>query len=184
MRFSRIIKVAALTLVGPLAAASTGDRMARAAKSGRTEAIRYPWTNTDDEIIVNLAIGNLRDTLIKRLTGERGVHAETLLVSIGAVAGFAAQVAVEERIKNRDIPGATKDMPRAELSKLMYDRGYAVVVKAKSGEEYQFGDLINGYLVHQATTVNYHLFGILAAAAVEAGAKHEALPDPIPVFRR
>jgi hypothetical protein len=32
--------------------------------------------------------------------------------------------------------------------------------------------------------VNYHLFGILAAAAVEMGAKYEELPDPIPMFRR
>ena len=162
---------------------STGADMAQA-QVQKTQAIRYPWAGTDDEIIVNLAIGNLRDSMIKMLTSERGVHAETLLVSIGAVAGFAAQVAVDERIKNRDIPGATKDMSREELSKLMHDRGYAVVVTAKSGEQYQFGDLINGYLVNQTTTVNYHLFGILAAAAAEAGAKYETLPDPIPVFRR
>jgi hypothetical protein len=117
------------------------------------------------------------------LTTERGVHAETLLVSIGAIAGFAAQCAVEERIAKRDVPGAAKDMPGPELSKLLHDRGLAVLVTAKSGEKYHFGDLINGYLVHQVTTVNYHLFGILAAAAAENGVKYDALPDPIPMFR-
>jgi hypothetical protein len=73
-------------------------------------------------------------------------------------------------------------MPRDELSKLMHAKGLAVVVTAKSGENYQFGDLLNGYLVNQATTVNYHLFGILAGAAIQMGVKYEELPDAIPMF--
>ncbi len=32
--------------------------------------------------------------------------------------------------------------------------------------------------------MNYHLFGILGAAAVEMGARYEELPDAIPVFKR
>jgi hypothetical protein len=182
MSFFRAIKAAALALAGALTAAiPTGATVAHAAPA-QPQAIRYPWTGTDDEIAVNLAIGSLRESLIKGLTTERGVHAETLLVSIGAIAGFAVQCAVEERIKKRDIPGATKDMPRAELGKLMHDKGLAVVVTARSGEKYQFGDLLNGYLVNQATTVNYHLFGMLAGAAVQMGVKYEELPDAIPMF--
>src|ERR1700730_18217940 len=181
----RRIKAATLMLVGALSVGwPKGDNMAHAENANRTQVIQFPWAGTDDEIVVNLAIGSLRDSLMRWLATERGVHAETLLVSIGAIAGFAAQWAVEERIKKRDVPGASRDMPGPELSKLLHDRGLAVLVTAKSGETYQFGDLINGYLVQQATTVNYHLFGILAAAAAQNGATIEELPDPIPMFRR
>jgi hypothetical protein len=181
----RAIRAAALTFVGALTAAvPTGATVAHAAGSNQPQPIRYPWAGTDDLIAVNLATGSLRESLIMWLTSERGVHAETLLVSIGAIAGFAAQAAVNERIKNRDIPGATKDMPRLELSKLMHDRGLAVSVTGKSGEKYYFGDLINGYMVKQSTTVDYHLFGILAGAAMQSGVKYEELPDCIPMFDR
>jgi hypothetical protein len=181
---SRIIKAAVLMFVGALGVGwPTGDDVAHAENANRPQAIQYPWAGTDDEIVVNLAIGSLRDSLMQWLTSERGVHAETLLVSIGAIAGFAAQCAVEERIRKRDVPGAAKDMPGPELSKLLHDRGLAVRVTAKLGEKYQFGDLINGYLVKQATTVNYHLFGILAAAAAQNGVRYDDLPDPIPMFR-
>jgi hypothetical protein len=40
-----------------------------------------------------------------------------------------------------------------------------------------FGDLINGYLVPQTTTVDYSLFSIVADAAINAGVKPEELPD-------
>jgi hypothetical protein len=184
VRLPRILKAAALMFVGALGVGwPTGDDVAHAETVNRTQAIQYPWAGTDDEIIVNVAIGSLRESLMQSLTTERGVHAETLLVSIGAIAGFAAQCAVDERIRKRDVPGATRDMPGPELSKLLHDRGFAVQVTAKSGETYQFGDLINGYLVRQVTTVNYHLFGILAAAAAEKGVKYGDLPDPIPMFR-
>lgn len=184
MSFLRALKAAALALAGALTAAiPTGATVAHAAPA-QPQAIRYPWSGTDDAIVVNLAIGSLRETLINRLTTERGVHAETLLVAIGAIAGFAVQCAVEERIKKRDIPGATKDMPRDELGKLMHEKGLAVVVTAKSGEKYQFGDLLNGYLVNQATTVDYHLFGVLAGAASQMGVKYQELPDAIPMFSR
>jgi hypothetical protein len=186
MPFSRrrILQATALMSLGALSVGwPTGDDVAHAENANRQQAIQYPWAGTDDEIVVNLAIGSLRDSLMQWLTSERGVHAETLLVSIGAIAGFAAQCAVEERIRKRDVPGAAKDMPGLELGKLLHDRGLAVLVTAKSGERYQFGDLINGYLVKQATTVNYHLFGILAAAAAQNGVKYDDLPDPIPMFR-
>jgi hypothetical protein len=179
----RILKAAALIFVSVIAAGwPTGDDVVHAQKANRPQAIQYPWSGTDDEIVVNLAIGSLRESMLKWLTTERGVHAETLLVSIGAIAGFAVQCAVDERIKKRDVPGAYEGMPRDELSKLMHEKGLAVVVTAKSGETYQFGDLLNGYLVNQATTVNYHLFGILAGAAIQMGVKYEELPDAIPMF--
>ena len=157
--------------------------MTPTANADRTATVQFPWKGTDDEIVVNLAIGSLRDSLLQWLTTERGVHAETLLVSIGAIAGFAAQCAVSERIRQRIVPGADKDMPGGELAKLLHDRGLAVQVTVKSGETYYFGDLINGYLVQQTTTVNHSLFAILAGAAIEMGVKPDELPDTIAMFR-
>jgi hypothetical protein len=173
---------AALMLVCAGVGCSTGDHVAHAASATPTQTVRYPWAGTADEIVVNLAIGSLRDSMLKWLTTERGVHAETLLVSIGAIAGFAAQHAVLERIKTRDIPGADTSMPEPAYKTWLGERGLILRATAKSGETYYFGDLINGYLVTQTTTVNHPLFGILGGAALEAGVKPAELPDVIPMF--
>jgi hypothetical protein len=57
-----------------------------------------------------------------------------------------------------------------------------VQVTAKSGEHYYFGDLINGYMVWQKTTVDAPLFALLASAAIEAGVKADELPNLTPIF--
>ena len=104
--------------------------MAHAANASRTEAVQYPWEGTGDEIVVNLAIGSLRDSLMKWLTTERGVHAETLLVSIGAIAGFAAQTAALERMNKRDVPlpaGFDKTVPREAFNTYLRDAGLILI---------------------------------------------------------
>src|SRR5690348_5312014 len=95
----RFTKTAALALLAGamMLGWPTGPTMAEAANAPRIESVGYPWAGTGDEIAVNLAIGSLRDSLIKWLTTERGVHAETLIVATGAIAGFAAINAVRER---------------------------------------------------------------------------------------
>jgi hypothetical protein len=155
---------------------------------GTAEAIRHPWKETPETtegLFADLIVAALPDKMVDWLTTPRGVHAETLLVSIGALAGFAAQAAVNARIRKRDVPGAYGGMPEPELARLLQERGLFVQVTAQSGgEPYYFGDLINGYLVEEATTVDYHLRGILAAAAVEAGARYRNLPDCAAIFAR
>src|ERR1043166_7578132 len=183
----RIIKAAALILLGAIGAGwPTGDDVAHA-NASRTETVRYPWSGTDDEIVVNLAIGSLRDSLMRWLTSERGVHAETLLVSIGAIAGFSAQTAALERMNRRDVPlpaGFDKAMPREDFHTYLREAGLILIARTKdTGEQFYFGDLINGYLVQQKTTVGHSLFAILAAAAIEAGAKPTELPDMPGLFR-
>ena len=115
------IKAAALAIFACVAGSGwpTGDTMAHAASTARTESVQYPWEGTDDVIVVNLAIGSLRDSLMKWLTSERGIHAETLLVSIGAIAGFAAQTAALERTNKRDVPlpaGFDRAVPREAVN--------------------------------------------------------------------
>jgi hypothetical protein len=183
--FPRIIKAAALALAAALGW-PTGNDMAHAANASRTETVRYPWDGTGDEIAVNLAIGSLRDSLMTWLTTERGVHAETLLVSIGAIAGFAAQAAALERMNKRDVPlpaGFDTTVSREAFNTYLRDAGLILIGSTKEGQHFYFGDLINGYLVQQRTTVGHSLFAILAAAAIEAGAQLGELPEMAPLFR-
>lgn len=146
-----------------------------------------PWkTSSDDEITTNFAIGSLRDSLMMWLRTERGVHAETLLVSIGALTGFAAQNAVWARLEKRDIPmpDAKTATPDA-LSGYLRDKGLLVAAKTPSGETLYFGDLLNGYLVQGAgSKYSLALWSVIAAAAVDAGVKPSELPDPRAMFRQ
>src|SRR5437588_12012254 len=73
-----------------------GGRLGRECKSAASHPVSLDGHRRRDR--GDLAIGSLRDSMVNWLTTERGVHAETLLASIGAVAGFAAQAGVSERI--------------------------------------------------------------------------------------
>jgi hypothetical protein len=152
-------------------------------EAGQTRPFAFPWKDTDDEVVVNLAIGSLRDSLQMWLKTERGIHVETLLASIGALAGFAAQTTAFARIAKRDIPLLTgAALSAAELSEHLRKHNLLVVANAKSGETFYFGDLINGYLVPQVTN-GYSLWNFAAAAAIEAGVKPAELPDCNAMFR-
>jgi len=128
---------------------------------------KLPWDgDADREIIANLTIGSLRDSLMNWLTSARGVHAETLLVSIGALAGFAGQNAAFHSLGPSGTP-----VPKGALA-----------VANAGGERYYFGDRINGYLVHQAGEYPFPLWGYIAAAALEAGLADNDMPDVHEMF--
>src|SRR3979490_1823461 len=108
---------------------------AMAEQSGQLEPVQLPWKNTPDEIVVNLATGSLRESMLGWLKTERGVHAETLMVAIGALAGFAGQNAVWTRIAKRDVPlppGADKSISGEALYDHLRDSGLFVVGRTKS----------------------------------------------------
>ena len=130
------------------------------------QTVTFPWSR-DGEITANLAIGSLRESLLMWLKTERGIHAETLMVAIGALAGFAAQNAVLEFYLK---PG--KPIPTNGL----------VTLTTASGETFYSGDLINAYLVHEATST-YPLWSLIAAAAIDAGLPPTELPDYRDMFR-
>jgi hypothetical protein len=184
MRFSlpRLVKTAAL-LLAAVVACPTGDNVAHAG----TTSVQYPWKGTDDEIAVNLAIGSLRDSLMRWLTTERGVNVENLFASIGAIAGFAAQNAALVRMRARDVPlpeGTDRTISDEALGNFLREKGLLLIAAAKdSGEHFYFGDLINGYLAQQSTTRGTPLFAIVAGAAIEVGAKPDRLPDYLAMFR-
>jgi hypothetical protein len=126
---------------------------------------KFPW-GAGGEITTNQAIGSLRESLKTWLKDERGIHVETLLLTIGAIAGFAGQCAAIERV----------------LKKEPFPENAFVQVKTKSGETFFMGDLINGYLIAQKWS-EYPLWGFLTAVAVEAGIPSTELPDTNEMFR-
>lgn len=161
------------------------------AETEKPRAIELPWKLPHDEMTANLAIGGIRESLLLWLKSERGVHSETLLVAVGALAGFAAQRAAWARLARRDLPlppsvmqaaAGTSDTALNLLSEELRTRGLFVTVATKSGETFYFGDLINGYLVPQATS-SHPLWGFVAAAAVHAGIPIAQLPDTGDMFR-
>jgi hypothetical protein len=129
------------------------------------EAVKLPW-DPNHAIIPNLTIGSVGHSLLNWLTGERGVHAETLLVSTGALAGFAAQNAAFRSIGPPGTPITNR----------------AIVIAEAGGEQYYFGDRINGYLVRQSGEYAYPLWGFIAAAALEAGMADKDMPDVRELF--
>ncbi len=124
---------------------------------------KLPW-QPQSEIRGNLAIGNLRENLLRFLGNERGVHAETLLTAMGALAGFAGQNAALIRAA-------------AATSAEGYVPQYSVVlIGTKPGERYLAGEWINAHLFNEAGSV-FPLWGFIAAAATESGAAREELAD-------
>jgi hypothetical protein len=142
----------------------------------QTRPFVFPWKDSDDEAPVNNAIGSLRESMLAWLKTERGVHTETLLCAIGALAGFAAQTAAFSRVEKRDFPGADPKMATAAMAEYLRTANLMVVANTKSGESFYFGDLINGYIVPQPTN-DYSLWNFVAAAAIEGGLAPAELPD-------
>lgn len=81
MRTTRRAALAGLASMLALRPASAGDKV--------SEQPIWPWQGATF-IRGNLAAGSLRETILRRLKNEHGVHSETLASAIGALAGFAA----------------------------------------------------------------------------------------------
>ncbi len=120
----------------------------------------FPW-QPDSTATGDLAIKNLREGLMAALKTERGVHCETLLAAVGALAGFAAQNAALDRISARD-PAAPK-------------LGIAIA-QTKSGEKWIVGDAVNVFLYPEAHST-LPLVAMIAGAAAQAGVPIAELPD-------
>jgi hypothetical protein len=105
----------------------------------------------------------ISDDLVAMIFGElqdpSGIHAETALATLGALAGFAGQMAIRETLVK---PG-----------KMREDEAFKVV-KAKNGETYYTGDLLNEILF-ASQPGNFSIDGQVTEAARQAGAKE--LPD-------
>jgi hypothetical protein len=96
------------------------------------------------------------------LKTARGIHTETLLTVIGALAGFAAQNAALNVVTS----GAKSTAKPRSLA----------IVSAKSGEIFLYGDAINVFLFPESGSV-LPLAAIIAGAATRAGVKEADLPN-------
>jgi hypothetical protein len=125
-----------------------------------TTITSYPW-QPDSTATANRAIGDLGVGLMNALKTQRGVHTETLMTVVGALAGFAAQ--------NAALTSITAATSSAK------PRSFAVV-QTKTGGIFLFGDAINAYLFPEAGSV-LPLAALVSGAALSSGAKQEELPN-------
>jgi hypothetical protein len=96
------------------------------------------------------------------LKTARGIHSETLLAVVGALAGFAAQNAALNVITSGT---ASTGKPRS-----------LAIVSAKTGETFLFGDAINGFIFPEEGSV-LPLAALVSGAAVKAGVAEANLPN-------
>ena len=136
-----------------------------------SEPLRYPWSQKSP-IRGNLAIGNLRENIKKKLTTPRGVHVETLLTASGAVAGYAAQNALWA------LSGLTPaTIPTSKPGQRPGNSEFAAV-RVQSGDLFYFGDRLNAYLTGGHTKPDqFFLWGFVRGALSRLGVASNALPD-------
>lgn len=99
--------------------------------------------------------------LYAAMRNERGVHVESMLCVLGALAGYACQAEVRAIARAKNLP----------------DDAVFQIVSTAGGQRYYFGDLLNQPLLNAQPS----LWGMVAAAATQAGAT--SLPDPHELFR-
>lgn len=128
--------------------------------STNTPITRFPW-QPDSTATGDLAIKSLREALMNALKNQRGIHTETMLTAVGALAGFAAQNAALDRATSRD-----PAVPKLALA----------VARTKSGEKWIFGDAVNVFLFPEPHS-NLPLASIIVGAATQAGVPANDLPN-------
>jgi hypothetical protein len=101
----------------------------------------------------------IADWLMRELKDERGIHCETILTAIGALAGYAAQQALWEGMVK---PG-----------KLAITEAFKVV-ETNSGATYFFGDTLDTMLVSMEPK-HLSVWKIVAGGTLASGGDH--LPD-------
>jgi hypothetical protein len=108
---------------------------------GRLFGSGRPQKNGTGDAVALFAANNIEAYLFDDLKGPRGIHAETLLATIGALAGFSAQYAIWQTIVK------TGKLP--EHGGTNMEAGAFVVAETEGGEKFYFGNLLNSFLVPQ-----------------------------------
>jgi hypothetical protein len=113
--------------------------------------------------LIGAKIGSkeLTQRLLSALKSERGVHVESLLCALGALAGYACQASVRS-------DGVAQGLKEKEIF---------MVVGTASGKHYFFGDKLNAPLAESKLSV----WSISGGGAQKAGC--EILPDVSEIFK-
>lgn len=125
--------------------------------------LKLPWIDASPTL-GNLAVGNLRETLMATLKDDLGIHVETLMVCVGALHGYSARHATLERAESWRAQG--KMLPGDAL----------VEVQTTSGDLFTFGDWINEFIFpNDSPTIclAYLVYGKLQ----QFGFSDESMPD-------
>jgi hypothetical protein len=135
----------------------------------RLREVTYPWIGKPEAIACNMALGNLTINLKNRLVVEGRLHAETLMVGIGSVAGFCAQCAFSKTVVNTG---------RAQQGRDFH------IITAADGKSYLFGDALNGFLISgvPGQPERWTLGSLVAGAATQAGVPITDIPRVEPLF--
>jgi hypothetical protein len=136
------------------------------APAGRVQGIvmasNFPWEDEPDDIACNFALGDLVNNLQRRLTVDGRIHADTLIASVGAIAGFAAQRALFAQLAESGDQGMKREIQ---------------IVTTTSGAKYYFGEPLNRALVPASDAdAPLKLWSLAAGAAVASGLSASDLP--------
>jgi hypothetical protein len=112
-------------------------------------------SKTDPLIGAKIGAKEVFQRLLEVLKNERGVHAESLLTALGALAGYACQAALRAQATAKGLD---------ETSSL-------VVVEMQDGSKYFYGDPLNDLLIG----TQYSVWGLVGGAAQQLGVTE--LPD-------
>jgi hypothetical protein len=108
-------------------------------------------SKTDPLIGAKLGSKEVTQRLIAGMKTERGVHIESLLCALGAIAGYACQASVRAQATARGLA----------------ENALFVLVKTKNGGTYYFGDSLNKPLAES----QYSVWSLAAAGAQKSGCK-------------
>lgn len=130
----------------------------------KTEALmRSIRERSKDDALVGAKLGakEIFQRLLNGMKDAKGVHVESLLCALGALAGYSCQANL-----------------RAQASaKGMSETAAFQTIGTKDGKQYFFGDPLNNLLANS----QYSVWGLAGGAAQHAGAKE--LPDLNEIFQ-
>lgn len=131
--------------------------------AGLTDAPASPAADPAADPLAAAKIGGSEvfHRLYAAMRNDQGVHVESMLCVLGALAGYACQAEVRAIARAKKLP----------------DDAVFQIVSAVDGRRYYFGELLNQPLLNAQPS----LWDMVAGAATLAGAA--GLPDPHTLFR-
>jgi hypothetical protein len=104
---------------------------------------------TDPLVGAKLGGKEIFERLVRGMKTDRGVHAESLLCALGALAGYACQASLRANALTKGLPETT----------------YLTLVTTRNGQKFWFGDALNKPLAES----QYAVWKVVAGAAQQAG---------------
>jgi hypothetical protein len=118
-------------------------------------------SKTDPLIGAKIGSKEITQRLLGAMKTERGVHIESVLCALGALAGYSCQASVRAQAVARGLPEA----------------GLLTAVQTEDGKTYYFGDNLNKPLAES----KYSVWSVAGGGAQQAGCN--GLPDLSEIFK-